>query len=298
MKHIRRTTETFISECKVVHDNYYDYSKTVFSGMLKTITVICPEHGEFHPYAQNHLKGTGCRKCSHYDTLKTFICKAKKVHGEKYSYTTVEYEGSKINVNIECFKHGIFKQRPNDHLNGSGCPLCKPNHPMNTDEFVEKANIKHDFTYDYSLVKYKKSNIPVSIRCLIHGMFEQTPNNHLNGCGCPKCSNYGFSKELSGYFYVQEISTSDLVYYKFGITNRPIEERLLEQKKKSNLEHKIVYVLKSSGSMVYNLEKILKTKFKGYVPKTDFPDGYTETFGICDIDLVEDVIIEYILNNI
>lgn len=108
----------------------------------------------------------------------------------------------------------------------------------------------------------------------------------------------GFSKDLSGYFYVQEISTPDLVYYKFGITNRPVEERLLEQKKKSNLEHKIVYVLKSSGSIVYNLEKILKSKFKSYVLKTDFPDGYTETFGICDIDVVEDVIVEYILNNI
>ncbi len=41
--------------------------------------------------------------------------------------------------------------------------------------------------YDYSLVKYVKSNIKVRITCLAHGVFEQIPHNHLMGRGCPAC---------------------------------------------------------------------------------------------------------------
>lgn len=298
MKYVRRTTESYIKECSIVHNHKYDYSKTRFNGMLKKITVICKVHGEFQPYAQNHLKGTGCKKCSQYDTLEEFINKAINVHGEKYSYSKSVYTGSKNNIDIECPMHGFFHQRPNDHLNGSGCPTCKPNHKITTEEFIDRANRKHNHEYDYSLVEYIKSNKPVIIQCSLHGKFSQTPNNHLCGCGCPKCSNYGFSPDIDGYFYLQEIKTGDLVYYKFGITNRPVETRLLEQKKKSNLEHEIVYVLKSSGTIVQNLEKILKRKYNNYVPKLDYPDGYTETFSIDDLQSVHDIIVEYILDNL
>lgn len=152
MKYVRRTTESYIKECSIVHNHKYDYSKTRFNGMLKKITVICKVHGEFQPYAQNHLKGTGCKKCSQYDTLEEFINKAINVHGEKYSYSKSVYTGSKNNIDIECPMHGFFHQRPNDHLNGSGCPTCKPNHKITTEEFIDRANRKHNHEYDYSLV--------------------------------------------------------------------------------------------------------------------------------------------------
>ena len=53
--------------------------------------------------------------------------------------------------------------------------------------FVEKANLKHGNTYDYSLVKYENILIKVIIKCNIHGIFEMRPNNHLNGQGCKIC---------------------------------------------------------------------------------------------------------------
>ncbi len=56
-------TENYISLCKEIHPKY-DYSKTIYISMLKTIIVICPEHGEFTPFAGNHYhKKTGCTKC-------------------------------------------------------------------------------------------------------------------------------------------------------------------------------------------------------------------------------------------
>ena len=49
-----------------------------------------------------------------------FIDKAKKIHGEKYDYSKVEYKGVFEQLEIICKKHGEFTQRPNDHLNGHG----------------------------------------------------------------------------------------------------------------------------------------------------------------------------------
>jgi hypothetical protein len=54
-----------------------------------------------------------------------FIKSAQIKHGNRYDYVDVDYQSSKKPVSIKCHKHGSFKQRPNDHLNGSGCPDCK-----------------------------------------------------------------------------------------------------------------------------------------------------------------------------
>lgn len=53
-----------------------------------------------------------------------FIAKAKKLHGDKYDYSLVEYKGSVKKVKIICQHHGEFLQTPNTHLGGHGCPKC------------------------------------------------------------------------------------------------------------------------------------------------------------------------------
>ena len=56
-----------------------------------------------------------------------------------------------------------------------------------TNEFIKKAINIHGNKYDYSLVEYYGSQNKIIIICPKHGKFEQTPNNHLNGNGCPDC---------------------------------------------------------------------------------------------------------------
>lgn len=59
----------------------------------------------------------------------------------------------------------------------------------NTQEFIEKARKVHGELYDYSNVTYKHSKAKVLIKCNKCGyLFEQTPNSHLRGSGCPNCS--------------------------------------------------------------------------------------------------------------
>lgn len=56
------------------------------------------------------------------------------------------------------------------------------------ESFLEKANIKHNYEYDYSSIKYINSQTKVEIICNKHGVFKQTPNNHLSGQKCPFCN--------------------------------------------------------------------------------------------------------------
>ena len=128
-------------------------------------------------------------------TTEEFIEKARKVHGDKYDYTRVEYIGSKIKVKIICPIHGEFEQIPNSHLLGFNCPKCgnkkrRENCVMTQNDFIERARLVHGDKYDYSKVEYINSDTKVCIICPIHGEFWQTPCHHINrGDGCQKCAN-------------------------------------------------------------------------------------------------------------
>lgn len=54
---------------------------------------------------------------SHRKSAEEFIKDAIKIHGTKYDYSLVVYVSNKLEVKIICPKHGVFKQKPNTHLN-------------------------------------------------------------------------------------------------------------------------------------------------------------------------------------
>lgn len=121
-------------------------------------------------------------------TRDDFVHRANLLHNHKYKYDNVCYVNYLTKVDIECPVHGYFSQSPKNHLSGRGCPLCSGRKRHTLDSFAEKANKIHNFKYDYSLVNYKNNKTSVKIICPIHGVFEQVPNTHLDGCGCPKCA--------------------------------------------------------------------------------------------------------------
>jgi Zn finger protein HypA/HybF involved in hydrogenase expression len=59
----------------------------------------------------------------------------------------------------------------------------------NLKTFIKKSNKKHNFYYDYSLVIYKGSLIPIKIICPKHGEFKQKPKQHFLQQGCPSCNS-------------------------------------------------------------------------------------------------------------
>jgi len=95
-------------------------------------------------------------------TTKEFINRARLVHGNRYDYSKVDYINSNNNVKIICFKHGVFEQKPNHHLAGSSCPICKIKSKCEVliKDWLNESNIEYEHQKSFpdckniSLLKY------------------------------------------------------------------------------------------------------------------------------------------------
>lgn len=121
-------------------------------------------------------------------TNEEFIIRAKLEHNNKYCYSEVVFENTKRKVLIICPIHGKFSQLPSEHLRGCGCKKCVNENFRLKDDFIKQSSIKFGNKYDYSLVNYTNTNAKVKIICPTHGVFEQTPKNHIKSVnGCKLC---------------------------------------------------------------------------------------------------------------
>lgn len=194
------TTEEFIAKSKAVHGDKYIYDKSVYINSTTKIIITCPKHGDFLQSPHSHAMGKGCSDCGGSKRLTTekFIVKAREVHGWMYDYSMVNYTNNSNKVLIICNLHGVFEQRPYDHLNGKGCFMCYGSANKTTEDFITQAKLVHLNKYDYSLVKYKKAHEKVSVICAAHGPFMVTPANHVNHKrGCPTCGRESMSNLLT-----------------------------------------------------------------------------------------------------
>lgn len=197
--------EEFVQKAKLVHGDKYVYSLVDYKKGNIKVKIICRDHGVFEQTPNGHLNKHGCQECNPKRALTTkeFIIKAKEIHGDKYNYSLVEYVNYNTPVKIICLEHGVFEilaGRILDRKIKNPCPECKKiselnrvYHPTNkktTEEFIEDARKVHGTRYEYALVKYERGDTPVIIGCPIHGKFEQKPNIHLKGIGCPFCWKY------------------------------------------------------------------------------------------------------------
>lgn len=207
------TNEIFIEKANEIHNNKYDYSLVKYSGSKATISIICPIHGEFEQTPNNHLNGKGCHQCGKISrvskqrmTNTIFIEKANEIHNSKYDYSLVDYVTNKTKIKVICLEHGIFNIKPNCHLTGGGCPKCV-GRGKTTEEYIYQCNNVHRGKYDYTKTIYLGVFNKTKIICPIHGEFEQTPNNHLSGAGCPIC------KESKGELEIRNFLTKNKIKF-------------------------------------------------------------------------------------
>lgn len=204
-----KDTDKFIIAAKNVHSDEYDYSKVDYVNSRTAVIIICKFHNEFLQTPDHHLQGSGCYECgiilSHLARTKTtdqFIIDAKRIHGERYDYSKVNYINCKTCVIIICSIHGEFQQNPSDHLGKHGCGKCGIESTANSktstkDQFIINAKKIHDNKYDYTKVIYENSQKHVIITCSSHGDFLQIPGSHLQGRGCASCGNESTAALLS-----------------------------------------------------------------------------------------------------
>ena len=150
------TQKTFIQRCNEIHNNKYDYSKTVYNGKRGKVIIICPIHGEFEQNAANHMKGQGCPTCgkekaqerngSYKNSRKditTFKEDINNIFGDKYEILG-EYINNKTKIEVYCkekykngTEHGSFFARPDCLIQGHGCPKCSVNKSLPEKELME-----------------------------------------------------------------------------------------------------------------------------------------------------------------
>lgn len=121
------TFDSFIRKAEKVHGNLYTYIKSSYVGLSSPVRIRCSTHGVFSCLAWHHLKGTGCASCAKRKKLdtKTFVSRAKSIHGNTYRYSCTVYVCSAKKLDVLCPKHGKFSIRPHDHLKGVGCGKCR-----------------------------------------------------------------------------------------------------------------------------------------------------------------------------
>lgn len=160
----RCLTNEFIEKAREIHNDKYDYSKVEYVKSNEKVCIICPIHGEFWQTPNKHLAKRGCPECKNnkLKTLKSsntdeFIEKARRVHGNKYDYSKVEYVNNSTKICIICPEHGEFWQTPNNHLRGKGCYQCNG---FNTDSESRLYDaIKEHFNNCEIIYQYKNKEL-------------------------------------------------------------------------------------------------------------------------------------------
>jgi hypothetical protein len=241
------TKDEFVRRSKEVHGDKYTYDNVVYIASNKKVMITCPLHGDFPQSPSNHLLGKeGCKPC--YSKLMSsntedFIKKAQQIHflydedGKKipkYTYDNVVYYNAIEDVNITCPLHGDFPQPPRDHLVGKGCYECGiESRKSNTKDFIKNSQEIHflydedgnkipKYTYDnvVYIASYKKVMITCPIHSPKHGDFPQSPNNHLQGYGCPWCKESKGEKRIKQILfeksinYIQQKKYDDCISYR------------------------------------------------------------------------------------
>jgi len=235
------TTEEFIKRSKIIHGDKYDYSETVYVNSNTPIKIICPEHGVFEKKPNKHIHSKqGCPKCSNRKlTTNDFIVNGRKIHGDKYDYSLVDYKDNKSKVKIICPEHGVFEKSYLNHvINKQGCPQCSydklsTEKTLSQDVVLKRFKLIHGDKYDYSKVIYKNINENVTIICPVHGEFIQTPNNHLKKYGCPKCLTK--VNDLDSFIYKSKSIFGDSFDYSQFEYNGIFNKSTLRCKKHDNV---------------------------------------------------------------
>lgn len=201
----RSNNEEFIKKANNKHNYKYDYSSINYIDSYSKIIIICSKHGAFEQIPSDHLMGAGCPKCGKINQInkrklstEEFIKRAKIVHEDKYDYSDTVYISGRKKVGIICQKHGIFFQKPHDHLYGSGCRKCVGLNTKTSDEFIEESKKIFGNKFEYSNVNYINSKTNLLITCKKHGEFKVNPCNHLSKKqGCPVCKESKGEQKIS-----------------------------------------------------------------------------------------------------
>lgn len=152
----RKTREKFILDANKVHNNKYDYSKTVYVSDSSKVKIICPIHGGFEQKANNHLNGAGCPFCNSpkgelqiikYLTDKNINFEAQKKFEDLKDKEFLSYDFYLSDYNLLIEYNGI-----QHYTNSFKKPLHEWHRQLHHDWLKRKYAVKNN--YKLLIIKY------------------------------------------------------------------------------------------------------------------------------------------------
>lgn len=152
-----RNTSEFIIHSNKIHQNKYDYSKSIYLKSHSKVEIICNIHGSFYMRPNDHINMQGCPTCGkenmahiHRKNIETYINECNVVFNNKYDYSKVIYKNNKSNIIIICKEHGDFKQIAKEHLSGRGCVKCSSSYgEQRIINYLDSLSIEYKYQHTY-----------------------------------------------------------------------------------------------------------------------------------------------------
>ena len=252
---VKLTQEEILNRFKLEHGNKFIYDSVIFKSIHKKVKIKCKKHGYFEQTPVSHYNGSGCPECSKNSKLdnQEWIKRFKKIHGNKYDYSQMNFKTIHSKIKIYCKKHDyFFYQSPASHFHAkSKCPKCSGKYTPTNDEWIERFKSIHENRYDYKKFIYKNVHEKGIIICKEHGEFLQSPAAHFhNKQGCPTC---GLGWSISNIIrFINDIRNEDV------LEMDPVELNFLISQGKLPIEfEELVFSLEGTGK---NSLKTLKEK--------------------------------------
>lgn len=191
-----------------------------YRGSLNRVLCRCKKCGyESYITAANLIKrgGHGCNKCNRliHKTTESFVDELCELG---LNLTLLEpYVNALTPILFRCDGCGNeWRVRPSDILHGARCPHCKHNH-----RFAEKKDKLIDYMKRFDptveiVGEYTGRHNPLKCRCCIcDNEWSASPNNLMQGCGCPACKSSAGERRIRAYLishnigFVQECRFDD-----------------------------------------------------------------------------------------
>lgn len=156
-----------------------------------------------------------------------YINECKKIHGDIFNYSKVEFNGFNSRIIIICNEHGEFEQSARGHRKGRGCSMCSKNKKKNTISFTNEVKSIYQDKFDYSLINYKGDRVKVELICKIHGNFWQWPGHLLKGHCCQKCSKLARITEEEYVIQANIVHSNKYIYPSGEYKNKRTKMRII-----------------------------------------------------------------------
>lgn len=261
------THEEFLKLLLENNPHYDDFEfLEEYKGSEKKIKYKCNKCGNVNnQLASALISGHGCKKCGRIESGKKISNQTTHTHeeflkvvenkNEHYRNGTLQvlgkYVGMKTKIKCYCSIHDTFWNAPPDSLkNGCGCPTCGREKCANSKKLSQEEFEKRLYEVNpdiRAISTYETLKIKIKAQCqFCKHEWMVTPNNLLQGQGCPHCSDGISYPNKFSYALLEQLPVKNVIHeYSPKWIGRKRYDNYFEYKGKS-------YILEMDGAYHYS----------------------------------------------